>query len=961
MTWRLKNTPVDWLHKDTDKFIQLGDTPSSFSGQAGKTVSIKADETGLEFTDNLSTDEKIKVSVNDTTAGYLNGKLVAGAGVSLTENNDGANETLTVASTITQYADADAIAAIKGDADWNASDWDTAYGWGDHAGLYEPVGTKANKALDNLASVAINTSLISDTDSTDDLGSSSKYWANAYVDKIYLDSDSTIEASDVDGWNALVSFPGFDTLANDYPGDTPWTGMGYLTSVTAHDLLSATHGDTTASAVARGDLIVGTGATPKWDNLALGTAGKCLVSDGTDAKWSTSALGTAAWANTGDFAAALGADDNYVTDAEKIVIGNTSGSNTGDQVVPANEAGAANNFLTAYNSTTGAWTKARPTWANIDKTTSDIADITTKSHTSLSDIGTLTHATIDSYLNQAVKTTSSPTFAGITISGSLINSGGPAILGNTVSDPNTLAATYTTSVIVGTVSTALSGKTACLVGRTSGTGSGIFAGAGHLVFQPRNGLNHIFLEGGGTEIIRFTDPGQLQIYNGSSTGGIVFGDGAAGYDTNLYRSAANTLKTDDSLLAALSLAVGTATAPTNTAVYVDRTFSGYGGSVMSPIYFTPALGQDITTFSIGRSRGIVNTGFTATTLNGFEILDATGSGAVTTQNGLYIASLTKGSTNHAINIAGTGVSNDIIWGSDTNLYRSAANTLKTDDNFVADTLTLSKGANADWLFTSRSDNLAIQSQTSTTAAQLEIFSKDGDGTDNVNFLAFAKGSPSSVSNAEWLNLGWEQNTGKFSIAARKAGTGVYHDLIMENGGATALTIDSSQVLWIGSTADTNLYRSAANTLKTDDALIVGAGLTVYGVYNGIARFQTSGSDYVRINKDGLDVFTSADAAQTMYLQYYSGGAVNFLNGKVIISTAGKITTTNDLQVDGNTTLGNASTDTITCTGRLIPRTVGADPTSSATAGSLGEIVFYNNKWYGKTTGTGTDTNWSALN
>ncbi len=35
------------------------------------------------------------------------------------------------------------------------------------------------------------------------------------------------------------------------------------------------------------------------------------------------------------------------------------------------------------------------TWANIDKTTSSIADITTKSHTLLTDIGTNTHATID--------------------------------------------------------------------------------------------------------------------------------------------------------------------------------------------------------------------------------------------------------------------------------------------------------------------------------------------------------------------------------------------------------------------------------------------------------------------------------------------------------------------------------------------------------------------------------------
>ena len=45
------------------------------------------------------TDEKVKVSSNDTTPGYLNGKLVVGSGISFTENNDGANETLTIAAT----------------------------------------------------------------------------------------------------------------------------------------------------------------------------------------------------------------------------------------------------------------------------------------------------------------------------------------------------------------------------------------------------------------------------------------------------------------------------------------------------------------------------------------------------------------------------------------------------------------------------------------------------------------------------------------------------------------------------------------------------------------------------------------------------------------------------------------------------------------------------------------------
>lgn len=42
----------------------------------------------------------------------------------------------------------------------------------------------ATTALDNLASVAINTSLVSDTDSTDNLGSTTIAWANVYADKV---------------------------------------------------------------------------------------------------------------------------------------------------------------------------------------------------------------------------------------------------------------------------------------------------------------------------------------------------------------------------------------------------------------------------------------------------------------------------------------------------------------------------------------------------------------------------------------------------------------------------------------------------------------------------------------------------------------------------------------------------------------------------------------------------------
>ena len=53
---------------------------------------------GQEIIPGGGTDEKAKISANDTTAGYLNGKLVAGSGIVLTENNNGGNETLTISA-----------------------------------------------------------------------------------------------------------------------------------------------------------------------------------------------------------------------------------------------------------------------------------------------------------------------------------------------------------------------------------------------------------------------------------------------------------------------------------------------------------------------------------------------------------------------------------------------------------------------------------------------------------------------------------------------------------------------------------------------------------------------------------------------------------------------------------------------------------------------------------------------
>ena len=68
------------------------------------------------------------------------------------------------------------------------------------------------------------------------------------------------------------------TMGADEPA---WSAIPTQTS----KLLSATHTDTTADDVVRGDLIIGSTATPKWTRLAKGDAGKVLTMGADEPAW----------------------------------------------------------------------------------------------------------------------------------------------------------------------------------------------------------------------------------------------------------------------------------------------------------------------------------------------------------------------------------------------------------------------------------------------------------------------------------------------------------------------------------------------------------------------------------------------------------------------------------------------------------------------------------------------------
>jgi len=80
---------------DSTDFVQAADIVTTVS-DPGADTKVPSEQAVREALSGA--DEKARVSANDTTPGYLHGKLTAGTGITLTENNDAGDETLSVSA-----------------------------------------------------------------------------------------------------------------------------------------------------------------------------------------------------------------------------------------------------------------------------------------------------------------------------------------------------------------------------------------------------------------------------------------------------------------------------------------------------------------------------------------------------------------------------------------------------------------------------------------------------------------------------------------------------------------------------------------------------------------------------------------------------------------------------------------------------------------------------------------------
>jgi hypothetical protein len=201
---------------------------------------------------------------------------------------------------------------------------------------------------------------------------------------------------------------------------------------------------------------------------------------------------------------------------------------------------------------------------------------------------------------------------------------------------------------------------------------------------------------------------------------------------------------------------------------------------------------------------------------------------------------------------------------------------RTDGDLEAVNDILFTGGTSNVRLTTRNANFVIQSDVSGIDTNLEVFSKDGDGTDAVNVQFWGKGTPASIANRERLILGYVPTPSiYYGIRTDSAGTGTLRPIQIYTGSNTTQSVYN-----IDGTVN------FANGIRIGDTTaLANETLEVYGhssVLNGNEQrfYDTGSSNYVGFEAPALTanqiwVLPSADGTNGQILSTNGAGTLSW--------------------------------------------------------------------------------------
>lgn len=335
---------------------------------------------------------------------------------------------------------------------------------------------------------------------------------------------------------------------------------------------------------------------------------------------------------------------------------------------------------------------------------------------------------------------------------------------------------------------------------------------------------------------------RIQDLDYASTNYALYFDGTSGLsrqgiwwnaDTNLYRSAADTLETDDSLIVNVDMAVGNPAIVAGTRVYVARTFSSSLSGIMTGEQLNITTTGSITSsdgFSALRAQlnvnAAANTIDNATGIAGLATVASGQSGTVSTLYGLNFSANTSSTSGATITtLAGVRVASIGAAASTTGTVTTGHGFHATSTNSASSTLAITTYMSFRGEMVVPAGNvgtyrgLYLQTPTSNTCTTLrgvEIWTAAGTSMTGATTVEGLKINDVTSGNAWTTQYGIRIE----DLDYASTNYALYFD------GTSGL---SRQGIWWN--ADTNLYRSAASVLATDDKMYIALECEIDGALN----------------------------------------------------------------------------------------------------------------------------------
>ena len=197
------------------------------------------------------------------------------------------------------------------------------------------------------------------------------------------------------------------------------------------------------------------------------------------------------------------------------------------------------------------------------------------------------------------------------------------------------------------------------------------------------------------------------------------------------------------------------------------------------------------------------------------------------------------------------------------------------------------------------NSLSFQSQTSSVPMSINMFTKDGDGTDNIDIKIFASGSPTDVTNSEYISLGFTNSD--YILSSNKTGTGQLRNIVLQNNNSQLTLTTYGSLLFNSTTPSSNSTTGSfivqggisINNTSNSTSVTNGGALTIAGGAC-ISKNLLLGSDLVMnnvtINTSTLSTsFSNLQITSTLYpsMQLVNSSISGTYGNQLSLFTLGK--------------------------------------------------------------------------